>query len=70
MRIKSSESDFATMILTEVQKRIDIIFSSSKFNDEIKGNALKLILRVINLFKSDLPRHPLLTEKIIRQAEK
>jgi hypothetical protein len=54
LRIKSSDKDLAKEIISEINSKLKIIFGNPKFNDQIKLEASKLILRIVQFYKDEL----------------
>lgn len=49
-RVKSSALDVADNLIREITKRIKIIFNNTKFNDQLKIESSKILLRIIQIY--------------------
>ncbi len=49
-RVKSSALDVADNLIKEITKRVKIVFNNSKFNDQLKIESSKILLRIIQIY--------------------
>ena len=49
-RVKSSALEIADHIIKEISKRIKIIFNNSKFNDQLKIESSKILLKLVQIY--------------------
>jgi hypothetical protein len=54
MRIKSTEKSLANTIISEIINKIEVIFESDKFSDQLKIEGVRIIYRLIQIFKDEL----------------
>lgn len=53
-RVKSSAKDIADRIIKELTDRVKLILNNSKFNDQLKSEAAKILLKLIQIYNSHL----------------
>ena len=53
-RVKSSAKDIADRIIKELSNRVKIILNNSKFNDQLKSEAAKIFLKLIQIYNHHL----------------
>lgn len=54
LRVKSSAREIADLLIKEIESRIRVILHNSKFNDQLKIEASKILLRIIQIYNSTL----------------
>lgn len=66
MRVKSNEKSLAKTIIDEINSRIEIILESSKFSDQLKIEANKIVYRLIQIFRDDFQSTPELVDSLMK----
>ena len=53
-RVKSSAKEIADRIIHEIESRVKVILNSSKFNDQLKSESSKILLKLIQIYNHHL----------------
>ena len=53
-RVKSSAKDIADRIIKELSGRVRLILNHSKFNDQLKAEAAKILLKLVQIYNHHL----------------
>ena len=54
LRVKSSAREIADLLIKEIESRIRVILHNSKFNDQLKIEASKILLRIVQIYNTTL----------------